>query len=348
MTQKSTDINVETSKASFAKDVNSSATLNTSISDSTGDSARDSARGIYFIVAATFLFSVMDGLIKWTGASYPVMQLIFFRTIFAMIPICVTLWQVGGFKLLKTEQPFMHFIRGTVGMTAMFFVFTSFIKLPMAEVVSIFFAVPIIGSVMAVVFLGEKIGIHRGMAIIIGFIGVLVIVQPGPEILSSDTIYPVVGAILMATAMLLVRVLGRKDHSAAIAFYFTAYGVVVSSIGLAITSDWVTPSFTDLLLLISIGILGGVAQYLANMSVAVAEVALVSPFKYTALIWSASIAYVIWGEVPAKEVWIGASIIVASSLYILHREIYWSKKDHDKERWQQRLRAKLVSFFGRT
>ncbi|MTI09987.1 DMT family transporter [Curvivirga aplysinae] len=306
----------------------------------------NTVKGIYLVTISTLLFSLMDGLIKWTGESYPVMQLLFFRTVFAMIPISITLWKAGGLKLLKTEQPFIHFLRGTVGMCAMFFVFTSFIKLPMAEVVSITFAAPIIVSIMAAIFLKERVGIHRGLAILAGFIGVLIIIQPGPGILSSDTIYPIMAAILMATAMLILRILGKKDHGSVIAFYFTLYGIIVSSIGISV-QGWIMPSGIDWILLISIGVLGGLAQYFATRSFAVAEVAVVSPFKYTALIWAATMAYLIWGEVPGWEVWAGASVIVASSLYILHRELYWAKRDIDETSQRQSIRQRLIAFLAR-
>ncbi len=304
----------------------------------------DTAKGIYLIVVSTFLFSIMDSLIKWTGADYPIIQLLFFRTVFALIPILFTLWKAGGFKHLKTKQPFKHFMRGTIGMTAMFFVFTSFTKLPMAEVVTILFAAPILTSIMAVVILREKIGLHRGMAIVAGFVGVMIIVQPGPEIFSSDTIYPIAAAFFMAIAMIILRVLSKKDNSSAIAFYFTIYGILVSCIGISI-EGWVMPIGFDWVLLITIGLLGGLAQYFATRSFSVAEVAAVSPFKYTALIWTSAIAYFVWGEVPGWEVWLGASVIVSSSLYILHREIYWSRKNKDKK--QISLRAKLLSFVMR-
>lgn len=308
---------------------------------------QNTLQGIYLITLSTFLFSMMDGLIKWTGESYPVIQLVFFRCVFALIPIGLMLWKAGGIKTLKTKQPFKHFFRGSVGMLAMFCVFTSFTILPMAEVVSILFMVPLLTSIIAIPVLGEKIGLHRSIAIVMGFVGVLIIVQPGPDLLSSDAIYPIMAAVLMSCAMITVRILGRTDHGSTISFYFTIFGIFVSSIGISF-SGWVMPQGFDWVLLITIGVLGGIAQYLMTRSFAIAEVAALSPFKYSALIWSAGLAYFIWGEVPEWEVWVGASIIVASSLYMLHREIYWAKKDKmQKQQKYSLIKTKVMAFLLR-
>jgi len=308
---------------------------------------QNTLRGIYLITLSTFIFSMMDGLIKWTGESYPVIQLVFFRCLFALIPIGIMLWKAGGFKVLKTNQPLIHLFRGCMGMLAMFCVFTSFTKLPMAEVVSILFAVPILTSIIAIPILGEKIGLHRTIAILIGFVGVMIIVQPGADILSSDTIYPIMAAFLMSFAMVTVRILGRKDHGAAISFYFTIFGILVSSIGISF-SGWVMPVGFDWLLLITIGLLGGVAQYLMTRSFAIAEIAALAPFKYTALLWSAGLAFFIWNEVPDWKVWIGASVVAASNIYMLHREIYWANKDKAHKRQKYSLiKTKVMAFLFR-
>ena len=308
---------------------------------------QNTLQGIYLITLSTLLFSLMDGLIKWTGESYPVIQLVFFRCVFAMIPICLMLWKAGGVKILKTKQPLKHLFRGVVGMLAMYCVFTSFTKLPMAEVVSILFVAPILTSILAIPVLGEKIGLHRTIAIVLGFVGVLIVVQPGMDILSSDTIYPILAACLMSCAMVTVRVLGRTDHGSVISFYFTIIGIVASSIGV-ISTGWIMPQGFDWVLLITIGILGGGAQYLMTRSFAVAEIAALSPFKYSALLWSAGLAYFIWDEVPGWQVWSGASIIIASSLYMLHREIYWANKEKKFKRGKYALiKAKISAFLLR-
>ncbi len=304
-------------------------------------------QGIYLITLSTFLFSLMDGLIKWTGASYPITELLFFRCVFALIPIGLMLWKAGGISTLKTEHPLKHLFRGAIGMLAMYCVFTSFIKLPMAEVVAILFVAPLLTSLMAIPILGEKIGLHRTIAILLGFSGVLIIVQPGADILSTNAIYPILAACLMSCAMLTVRVLGRTDHGSSISFYFTIFGIFVSSIAMQF-EGWIMPQGFDWVLLITIGVLGGSAQYFMTRSFAVTEVAVLSPFKYTALIWSAGLAFFFWNEIPSWKVWIGASIIVSSSLYMLHREVYWAQRDQTiKRRKNSRIKAKIMTFLLR-
>jgi drug/metabolite transporter (DMT)-like permease len=306
-----------------------------------------SLQGIYLILLSTIVFTVMDGFVKWTADSYPVIQLLFFRCVFALIPITLILWKTGNFRHLKTAQPFKHILRGCVGMLAMFFVFTSYTVLPLADVVTILFAAPLLTTVLAIPILGERIGLHRAIAIIVGFIGVLIVVQPGSGLLSSAVLYPIAAATCMACAMLTVRVLGRTDHGAVISFYFTLFGIVVACVGLAF-EGWVMPRGIDWALLIAIGLLGGLGQYFLTSAYAIAEVAVISPFKYTALIWAAGIAYFIWGEVPAWQTWLGAGVIVFSSLYMLHREVYWANKDKpNQDRRFARIKSRVMVFLQR-
>ncbi len=311
------------------------------------NNASNAVKGIWLITLSTIVFTIMDSLVKWTGASYPVVQLLFFRCVFALIPISIILWKTGNFRQLNTQHPLKHILRGVAGMSAMFFVFTSYTKLPLADVVVILFAAPLLTTLLAIPLLGERIGLHRAWAIVLGFIGVLIVVQPGSGMISFDVIYPIAAATGMAVAMLTVRVLGRTDHGAVISFYFTVFGIAVASVGL-VFEGWVMPQGNDWLLLIAIGVLGGLGQYFLTSAYAIAEVAIVSPFKYTALIWAAGIAYLVWGEVPATETWLGAGVIIASSLYMLHREIYWAKRDEpNQQRRFARIKSRVMVFLGR-
>lgn len=277
------------------------------------------AAGVAYVLASILCFSAMDVMIKHLGGDYPVVQIIFFRCFVAMFPIFFLIHRAGGFKVLKTDRLHTHLLRATFGMSAMFCVFNAFVKLPLADAVTIIFSAPLAMTALSVPFLGEKVGLHRWSAVFLGFIGVIVIVNPGGGVFEIGALYAVGAALFMAMAMITVRRLSRTEHSVSITFYFTSAGVVVSGIALFF-SGWIMPSWQDLLMLSSVGILGGIAQYFKTQGFRMAEIAVVAPLEYTQMVWIAALAFFIFGEVPDVRLWIGGAIIISSGLYMLHRE----------------------------
>lgn len=279
-------------------------------------------QGVIYTLISMFCFSLMDVLIKHLGGDYSVMQILFFRCAAAFIPILFLLYRAGGIKILKTERPGAHFMRAVFGMTAMYCVFSAMIMLPLADAVTIIFSAPLAMTALSVPLLGERVGIHRWSAVIIGFIGVLVIVNPGGGVFQVGAIYAIAAALCMAMAMITVRKLSSTEHTVCITFYFTLAGVIVGIIGLAFTG-WVQPSLEDFFMLIMVGVLGGVAQFFMTQGFRLAEVAIVAPLEYSQMIFVALLAYFIFGEIPDTRLWIGAAIIVCSGLYMVHRETRW-------------------------
>lgn len=277
------------------------------------------AAGVGYTLASILCFSGMDVMIKHLGGDYPVVQLIFFRCAVAMVPIFFLIYRAGGFGVLKTNRPGVHLLRATFGMSAMFCVFNAFVAMPLADAVTIIFTAPLAMTALSVPILGEKVGIHRWSAVIIGFVGVVVIVNPGGGVIDPAALYAIGAALCMAMAMITVRRLSATEHSVCITFYFTFAGVVVSGIALFF-SGWVTPNWQDFIMLSSIGVLGGIAQYFKTQGFRLAEIGIVAPLEYSQMLWIAMLAFFIFGEVPTARLWIGGAIIVCSGLYMLHRE----------------------------
>ncbi len=285
------------------------------MSVTTGDQP---GRGIVLMLGAVACFVVMDALIKWLSATYPTMQVVFFRSLFALVPIILLVIQQGGVARLRTRRPWMHAMRCIIGLGSMVCFFHAFRSMPLADVIAIGFAAPLFVTALSVPLLKEKVGVRRWAAVIVGFVGVLIMVRPGADVLEVGAGIALLGTLFYALAMILMRDLGRTDTTSAITLYFTLSGTLVA--GAVMPFVWVAPSGIDWLLLVLVGLIGGVAQLLMTQAFRLTPVAVVAPFDYTAMLWGTALGYMVWGEVPDTLVWVGAAIVAASGLYIVHRE----------------------------
>jgi len=275
-------------------------------------------RAIMMMAASVAFFAVMDALVKDLGARYPTMQVVFFRSLFAFVPILFLILHSGSLKALKVNSIGGHLLRSLVGVAAMFCFFHAYVRMPLADVVAISFAAPVFVVALSVPLLGEKVGPRRWSAVLVGFIGVLIMIRPDGGLLTSVALVPLIGTLFFALAMIVLRRLGRTETSASVAFTFTLSCTVVS--GLALPFVWVAPDLVDLLALIAVGLLGGVGQILMTAAFKHGDVAVIAPFEYSAMIWATLLGFVFWGEVPGLNIWIGVAIVMASGLFILFRE----------------------------
>ncbi|UEM02872.1 DMT family transporter [Skermanella rosea] len=284
----------------------------------TGSSRAETLRGIGLLTLALVAFAVMDVLIKWLSASYGTFQIVFFRSVFGLLPLCVLVATSGGIRLLRTSRPGGHVLRSLVGASALVCFFYAFKHMPLADVYAIHFAGPLFLTALSGPMLGEHVGWRRWSAVGVGFLGVVVMLQPGSGMFTPVALVPLLGAVFYAFAMIFVRKLSRTETNAAIVCYFTLTGVAVGAIGMA--ADWRTPDLPGFGLLAAVGILGGVAQIMMTQAFRSAPAAVLAPFEYTAMIWAVLFGYLVFADVPTSAVITGALIVSASGLYILHRE----------------------------
>jgi len=275
--------------------------------------------GIALMLIGTGVFVSMDALVKHlTLSGYPTVQILFFRSAFAFVPVSIFIAFNGGFATLRTSRPFGHVVRAAVGLSAMGVIFWSFHSLPISEVVAIMFAAPIFMTVLSIPLLGEHVGIRRWSAVFIGFLGVLVIVRPDTGI-EWTVIIVVGGTVLYSLAMILVRRLSDTEPSATIVFFFTLAGTLMMTA--LVPFFWVDPaSGLDWLMLMSVGFIGGAAQLLITYGIRFAPISVLAPFEYSALIWATGFDVLIFSVYPEAGTLWGAAIIAATGLYIVHRE----------------------------
>jgi drug/metabolite transporter (DMT)-like permease len=279
---------------------------------------RATSRGIVLMLVSVLLFACMDAVVKWLGATYPTMQIVFFRSLFAFLPLSFFIFRGIGLSALRTRRPLQHAVRSLVGLMAMTSFFYAYSQMPLANAVAIGFAAPMFMTALSVPLLGEKVGPRRWIAVLVGFAGVLVIVRPDAGVFHAAAPVALAGTVFYALAMIFVRRLGRTETSTAIVFYFTLSATLVS--GLFMPFVWVAPDAQGWILLILVGLIGGLAQMAMTNAVRLADISVVAPFDYTGLLWTALLGFLIWSEVPSLHVWLGAAIVVASGIFILYRE----------------------------
>ncbi|MGI9317724.1 MAG: DMT family transporter [bacterium] len=285
-------------------------------------SSHDTQRPVFGIMAmllSVLLFATMDSLVKWLSAGYPTYQIMFFRSAVALLPVSFFIARAGGIPILKTQRPWLHLLRCCIGVCAMGSAFTGIARLPLADAMAIFHSAPILMTALSVPLLKEQVGIRRWIAVLVGFIGVLLVVKPGTEVFSSGAAFMITAAFLVGLGSNLIRVLSRTEDPACITFYFTFAATIVSAI-LSLYYGWTMPPSNDLLLLIAVGVLGGCAQYFMTVSFKHSEVGLVSPLKYLMIVIGGIFGYLFWSEVPDSLSLFGIVIIIVSGVYTMHRE----------------------------
>ncbi len=268
-------------------------------------------------------FSVMDAIVKWSDA-YPVGQVLFFRGFCGMIPIFFLIPRERYFDFYKTSRPFLHFKRCLAGLIAIVAIFIALRKLPLATVVSISFAAPIFTTIFSIFLLKEKVGFYRWLAVFVGFIGIIIISEPGYSSLNVNYLYPIVFCLGLSYVAIAIRQLSSTEPVWLIGLYFSFSIMIISFF--TISKGWLMPNLNDLFLLSMVGILGGLANLWLTHSYKLSEVTLVTPLKYLALVFGIFFGYLIWDEVPSIKTLIGASLVIISSFIIFRREIYLKKQ----------------------
>jgi len=275
--------------------------------------------GIGFALVAFALFSSVDATIKWLSAGYPVHQMLFFNAAFSLIPVALMTARAGGLNQLRTSRLGLHLLRGCCGMTAALAAFTAFSRMPLADAYAFIFATPLLITVLSVPLLGEIVRWRRWSAVLVGFAGVLIMLQPGSGSLDFAAGAALLAAAASALSIVLVRKLSATETTASIAFYTSAVVIVVT--GCALPFGFVPPTPGDLGLMALAGIAGGTAVMLLVAGYRRAQAAVVAPFQYSQMLWGVVLGYLLWNDLPAMTVAVGATIVVASGLYILYREV---------------------------
>ena len=268
-------------------------------------------------------FSIMDLIVKWSD-SYPLGQVLFFRGFFGLVFYFFIIPRERLKNFYYTKRTGLHFLRCLFGLIALISIFIALRNLPLATVVSISFAAPIFTTIFSIFFLSEKVGMYRWLAVIVGFIGIIVIAEPGFSSLNIYFVYPIIFCLGLSYVAIAIRQLSTTEPIWLIALNFSAAITIVSFF--TIPFGWIMPDIKDLILLSFIGIFGGVANLWLSQSYKFSEVSLVTPLKYLALVFAIIFGYFIWNEIPSIKTLAGAFLVIISSIIIFRREVTLKKQ----------------------
>jgi drug/metabolite transporter (DMT)-like permease len=274
--------------------------------------------GIAYMVGSSLLFAGVNAVVKWEVASYPVGEVAFFRSLFALLPCYLMILPRTGLAVLRTKRHFDHVKRAASQFCSMMSIFLAFQAMPLASAIAISFSAPLFTTLLSILILKEKVGIHRWSALIVGFVGVLVVTHPGAGTITPGAAFALLNAIMISTVAIAIRRMSATESTETLIVYQLT--LIAFFTGCLLVFGYRQPAWPDFLLLAVAGIANGVAQTWWTRSLHLAPPSAVVPFNYLSLVWATIIGALVWGDVPGKDLIAGAVIVVASGLYILWRE----------------------------
>ena len=278
---------------------------------------------------SALLFAAMSALVRQLGDVAPVGQMVFFRSAFAILPV-VVIYAIRGelSTAVRTSRPLGQLGRGLLSVCGMFTNFSALTRLPLADATAISFASPLITVALAAIVLKERVRIYRWSAVLIGFVGVVVMLAPHFDIGAYagaagavgavGSVYAVMSAVCNAGTVIQTRRLTQSETTSSIVFYFSLVCAIAGALTLPFA--WHSPTGPELTALIALGLLGGLAHILLTESYRYAAASVVAPFDYSAMLWALLLGYWLFGELPDTLVYLGASIVAGAGLFVIWRE----------------------------
>jgi drug/metabolite transporter (DMT)-like permease len=294
-------------------------------------------KGILFAVAGIFVLSIQDVAIKSISGAYPVHEIVFIRSLFAIPPILLLAHLEGGLTLLRTRQPWLQLARACAMFAAYTLYYLALAALPLADTVALTNSAPLFVTALSVPLLGERVGIRRWLAVLLGFLGVVVMMQPGASVFDPAAALAVSAALCYALSAVTARRLGGTDSASSMAFYPTVFylaagGVVGLTIGNGafetgghaslqfLLRAWAFPPWQDLTLIALCGLFAALAFYALSQAYRIAPATTVAPFEYVSVPFSVVLGFLVWQEFPGTHTLAGMALVVGSGLYVLRRE----------------------------
>jgi drug/metabolite transporter (DMT)-like permease len=297
----------------------------------------DNVKGVSFLVLAALIISLQNVVIKWIGGDYSALQIVAIRSVIAL-PCTLLFFRLEGQRgLPTTQQSKLEYLRGVF----LFLSYTTYMMglaaLPLADIEAIRYSGPLMITLLSVVILGEEVGPRRWLALVVGFIGVLLIVRPGSTTFNLGSVFILISVLFYALTVILTRKLQTNDSSATMAYYSSLVYLVAALVLAplpAIVGDvpnahpsiafliraWSIPTLIDLVIMAGLGLVWAGWMYFMSRAYSVAEASLIAPFEYVSLPINIMWGFLIWQEVPTLATLAGAALTLFSGLYVLYRE----------------------------
>jgi drug/metabolite transporter (DMT)-like permease len=274
--------------------------------------------GAFYMAAAMFLFGIGNALVKETAQTCSVVQIIFFRSLWALITLLAYMVFTKKIYLWKTQKSFLQISRGVIGFVSLCAMYYSFDVLPLTDGTALVFASPLFITALSYPMLKEKVEFKIWVAVFIGFAGVSIMANPSGHVTAIGVGAGIFSAFLEAIIAILARKLSSTENPVTTTFYHTL--VLMLFAGAFLPFFWNAMSVSSFMLLIVLGILSAIGQVFMVAAYGAAPAAVVAPLLYTLMIWAALVGYMRWDEGFRLHLLIGAPIVIASGLYILFRE----------------------------
>jgi drug/metabolite transporter (DMT)-like permease len=289
------------------------------------------------MLLAMAVFVLIDATAKYLALGMPVMQIVWARSFFALLftlllvrgrgaaadPAARLSWWPRGFarglaRLMATRRPGLQLMRSGFQFASTIFFFTALKYIPLADAIAIAFAAPLLITALSVPILGEQVGIRRWLAVVVGFLGVLVVIRPGIGVMEWAMLLPLCTAFTSALYQINTRSLAQTDAAATTLWYTALTGTVISSAFMPFVWEW--PDAKGWALMALLGAFGTTGHFLIINAYARAPAATLAPFIYTQLVWSIGVGYALFANLPDEFTLLGAAIVAASGIYTAYRE----------------------------
>jgi len=274
--------------------------------------------GILLMIGTTIVFTIMSAVSKWLTETYPVGEVLFIRAAVSFVICAVVFLPRHGLAVYRTKKLGQHSSRGAMQACSQACILTAFSLMPMADVVAIAFSAPMFATLLAAMFLRERVGPARWIALLVGFAGVLIVANPGAGLFQIGALFALGNAVLYASITVAVRGMTATESTETLIMYqVTILTVLLSPLLLL---GFVMPTWIGMGALVLSGFLNVLAQYLWTRALHMAPASAVTPFYYLSLVWSMLAGFLVWGDVPTLALLGGSAIVVGSGLFLLWRE----------------------------
>ena len=278
----------------------------------------DVPRAILLMIVATILFACASAASKWLVGIYPVGETLFMRSLSSLITGAAMILPVAGLSVFATKRPRDHLLRGMSQSISQLSLLLAFSLMPLAGAVAINFSSPLFAALVSIVWLRERAGAVRWAALLIGFVGVLIVTNPGANSLTLGALFALVNAVMYGSVTVAVRGMTRTESANTLVIW--QLSVLAFFHSFLLFFGWLWPTPLDAVLLFGTGVTNAVGQWFWTRSLHLAPAAAVTPFYYLMLVWSLIIGFLVWGDVPTVSLLIGSAIVVATGLFLFLRE----------------------------
>jgi drug/metabolite transporter (DMT)-like permease len=274
--------------------------------------------GIAYMLAATVLFAGSSAASKWLVSKYPIGEVLFSRSATSLVGASLAILPYAGFAVFRTRRHGAHLMRGVSQASSQAFLLIAFSMMPLASAVAINFSAPLFATVAAVIFLKEPVGAVRWGALIVGFLGVLLVVRPGADTFQTGSLFALCNAVLFGTVTVGVRGMTATESTETLTMYQMV--VLTAVFAVALPFDFIVPTWGDLGAMILNGLGNALGQFWWTRALHLAPTSAVAPFNYFSLVWAIGLGFLVWGDVPSLTLLAGSAIVVGSGMFLLWNE----------------------------